>query len=154
MGLIWLSPKNIIYYCPGCSKSVAFVGSVKNLLSCLGTHSNSKGLNAMIYSTRCNNDGAKRNRELYLKIMYTWVKKILPLPKFWPFLFSFGSVVGNLQFITPFFSNQHDSWLYPLFCPSFCLFYHPSWFMTIPPILSKFFACWLEIFITWLWFEQ
>ena len=101
MGLIWLSPKNIIY-CPGCSKSVAIVGSVKNLLSCSGTHS--KGLNAMIYSIGCNNDGAKQNRELYLKIMYTWVKKILPLPKFWPF-----------------FSNQHDSWLYPLFCPSFCL---------------------------------
>ena len=42
MGLIWLSPKNIIYYCPGCSKSVAIVGSVRNLLSCSGTHS--KGL--------------------------------------------------------------------------------------------------------------
>jgi hypothetical protein len=42
LGLIWLSPKNIIYYCPGCSKSVAIVGSVKNLLSCSGTHS--KGL--------------------------------------------------------------------------------------------------------------
>ena len=42
LGLTWLSPKNIIYYCPGCSKSVAIVGSVKNLLSCSGTHS--KGL--------------------------------------------------------------------------------------------------------------
>ena len=32
LGLTWLSPKNIIYYCPGCSKSFASVGSVKNLL--------------------------------------------------------------------------------------------------------------------------
>ena len=41
-GLTWLSPKNIVYYCPGCSKSFAIVGSIKNLLSCSGTHS--KGL--------------------------------------------------------------------------------------------------------------
>ena len=40
-----LSPKNIIYYCPGCSKSVAIVGSVRNLLSCSGTHS--KGLSSV-----------------------------------------------------------------------------------------------------------
>ena len=33
---------HIIYYCPGCSKSIAIVGSVKNLLSYSGTHS--KGL--------------------------------------------------------------------------------------------------------------
>ena len=31
------------------------------------------------------NDGAKRNRLLYLKIMYTEVKKILSLPKFFAF---------------------------------------------------------------------
>ena len=34
--------KNITYYCPGCSKSLAIVGSARNLLSCSGTHS--KGL--------------------------------------------------------------------------------------------------------------
>ena len=39
MGLTWLSPKNIVYYCPGCFKTFASVGLVKNLLSCLGTHS-------------------------------------------------------------------------------------------------------------------
>ena len=50
MGLIWLSPKNIIYYCPGCSKSVAIVGSVKNLLSCSGTHS--KGLHAGLIASK------------------------------------------------------------------------------------------------------
>ena len=33
LGLTWLSPKNIIQYCPGCAKSFASVGSVKNLLS-------------------------------------------------------------------------------------------------------------------------
>ena len=38
LGLTWLWPKNIIYYCPRCSKSFASVGSVKNLLSCEGTH--------------------------------------------------------------------------------------------------------------------
>ena len=37
--------RNIIYYCPGCSKSFASVGSVKNLLSCSGTHS--KGLSSV-----------------------------------------------------------------------------------------------------------
>ena len=46
--LTWLSPKNIIYYCPGFSKTFASVGSVKNLLSCSGTHS--KGLALCVYS--------------------------------------------------------------------------------------------------------
>ena len=42
LGLNWLLPKNIVYYCPGCSKSFASVGLVKNLPRCSGTHS--KGL--------------------------------------------------------------------------------------------------------------
>ena len=46
--LTWLSPKNIIYYCPRCSKSIDSVGSVKNLLSCSGTHS--KGLSSVCHS--------------------------------------------------------------------------------------------------------
>ena len=44
-GSYWLSPKDKIYYCPGCSKSFASVGLVKNLLSCSGTHS--KGLSSV-----------------------------------------------------------------------------------------------------------
>ena len=45
--LTWLSPKNIVYYCPGCSKSLTSVGSVKNLPSYSGTHS--KGLNGITF---------------------------------------------------------------------------------------------------------
>ena len=47
LGLTWLSPKNVVYYCPGRSKSFASVGSVKNLLSGSGTHS--KGLKACLF---------------------------------------------------------------------------------------------------------
>ena len=38
-GSYWFLPKNTIYYCPGCSKSFASVGLVKNLLTCSSTHS-------------------------------------------------------------------------------------------------------------------
>ena len=39
------------------------------------------------------NDGAKRNRLLYLKIMYTNLIKVLSLPKFFAF---FGAKIGGL----------------------------------------------------------
>ena len=49
-GSYWLLPKNIISFCPGCSKSFASVGLVKNLLSFSSTHS--KGLSVFPIQVR------------------------------------------------------------------------------------------------------
>jgi hypothetical protein len=49
------------------------------------------------------NDGAKRNRLLYLKIMYTAIRKMLDLPKFFAF---FSNIIDSLTLkvmITPYF---------------------------------------------------
>jgi hypothetical protein len=55
------------------------------------------------------NDGAKRNRFPYLKIMYTQVKKMLCLPKFFAF---FGAKIRAL-------SISHTT---EKFCPHFLAF--------------------------------
>ena len=81
------------------------------------------------------NNEAKQNCLPYLKIMYTAIRKILYLPKFFAF-----------------FSNKIDSLTlkvmtsdYPLCCPSFLPFLalkliHLLWTPLLTPILPNFFA--------------
>ena len=61
------------------------------------------------------NDGAKRNRLPYLKIMYTAIRKIFYLPKFFAF---FSTKIDSLTYF-----ETHDC---PLFCPNFLPFLAPK----------------------------
>ena len=73
------------------------------------------------------NDGAKRNRLPYLKIMYTAIRKILYLPKFFAF---FSIKIDSLTLkvmTTPYFAQ-------------FFAFLALKLIHLLPPILPKFFA--------------
>ena len=75
------------------------------------------------------NDGAKRNRLPYLKIMYTAIRKILYLPKFFAF---FSIKIDSLTLkvmTTPYFAQifclfgiKIDSPTTSYFAQIFCLF--------------------------------
>ena len=88
----------------------------------------------------CNNvlnDGAKRNRLPYLKIIYTQVKKSYVCPNFLPFLepksehFLFHLLHRNFAQLFCLFWSQNGSIFYHLlqsnFAQFFCLFWSQNW---------------------------